>query len=204
MISKPLGKSGYCIGLTGGIASGKTAVSRIFQEQGCDIIDTDIEARQVVKPNSQGLQQLTKAFSNSILSDDGSLNRASLRKIVFNDAEKLSLLNSILHPLIQQSVVNKIKQVTASYCMIVIPLLCETSSYDWLDRKLVVDVRPETQLKRLLSRDSITNELAKKMMGSQCSRSQRLKIADDVINNEETLEDLEQRVKTLHRLYKSY
>lgn len=204
MTSALLEKSCYCIGLTGGIASGKTAVSRIFQEQGSDIVDTDIEARQVVKPNSRGLQQLINAFGDSILTDGGSLNRKKLRETVFNDNKKLSLLNSILHPLIQQSVVNKIKKVTSRYCMIVIPLLCETSSYDWLDRKLVVDVRPETQLKRLLNRDSITNELAKKMMGSQCSRKQRLKIADDVINNEESLKDLEQRVKTLHRLYKSY
>ncbi len=204
MNSVPLEKNCYCIGLTGGIASGKTAVSRIFQEQGCAIIDTDIEARQVVKPNGRGLQRLVNALGDSILSDDGTLNRAILRKTVFNDSKKLSLLNSILHPLIQQSVVNKIKQVTGGYCMIVIPLLRETSNYDWLDRKLVVDVRPETQLKRLLNRDSITNELAKKMMASQCSRNQRLQIANDVINNEETLKDLEQRVKILHRLYKSY
>ncbi len=193
----------YCIGLTGGIASGKTAVSRIFQEQGCDIIDTDIEARIVVEPNSKGLQQLVNAFDDSILSDDGSLNRAKLRKIVFNNTEKLSVLNSVLHPLIQKSVVEKIQEIKSSYCLIVIPLLCESNSYNWLDRTLVVDVRPETQLKRLLKRDSITKELAFKMMGSQCTRQQRLKIADDVINNEETLDDLKQRVKILHRLYKS-
>ena len=197
-------KNYYCIGLTGGIASGKTAVSRLFQEQGCDIIDTDIEARIVVEPNSKGLQQLVDAFNDSILSDDGSLNRAKLREIVFNNVEKLSTLNSILHPLIQESVVKKIQEVKSSYCLIVIPLLCESSSYNWLDRTLVVDVRPETQLKRLLKRDSIPKELASKMMGSQCTRQQRLKIADDVINNEETLEDLKQRVEILHRLYKSY
>ena len=197
-------KNCYCIGLTGGIASGKTAVSQLFKEQGCDIIDTDIEARIVVEPNSKGLQQLVNAFNGSILSGDGSLNRAKLRKIVFNDSEKLSMLNSILHPLIQQSVVKKIQEVNSSYCLIVIPLLCESSNYNWLDRILVVDVKQETQFKRLLKRDSITKELASKMMGSQCSRQQRLKIADDVINNEETLEDLKQRVKTLHRVYKSY
>lgn len=194
----------WCIGLTGGIASGKSAVSGIFQELGCEIIDTDIEARAVVEPNTDGLQQLIKAFSTSILSDDGSLDRAKLRKIVFNDTEKLSLLNSILHPLIQQSVANKIHKITSSYCLIVIPLLCETNNYDWLDRILVVDVNPGTQLKRLLSRDSITNELAEKMINSQCTRKKRLIIADDVIKNETTLEDLGQRVRTLHRLYKSY
>jgi dephospho-CoA kinase len=194
----------FTIGLTGGIASGKSAVSRIFEEIGCEIIDTDIEARIVVEPGSEGLKLLVTEFGDSILDEKKILNRAKLRKIVFEDPAKLSLLNTILHPLIQQAVISKISSVKKKYCIIVIPLLCESSQYDWLDRVLVVDVNPETQLNRLLKRDSISKELAMNMMQSQCSRKQRLTIANDVINNECSLEELEKYVVTLNRLYKSF
>ena len=194
----------FTIGLTGGIASGKSAVSRIFESLGVEVIDTDIEARFVVKPGSNGLQQLVKKFGHTILSTDDSLNRAKLRKIVFNNAEKLSDLNSILHPLIQESVIKKIQQVKSQYCIVVIPLLCESTNYQWLDRVLVVDVKRQTQLKRLLARDSIDKDLATKMLKSQCSRKQRLSIANDVINNENSLANLRKHVVKLNRLYKSF
>ena len=194
----------YTVGLTGGIASGKSAVSQIFEQLGCDVIDTDVEARLVVEPGTQGLNKLINTFGESILSSDETLDRAKLRKIVFNNKNKLLTLNSILHPLINQSVVNKIKCVKKNYCIIVIPLLCESSSYEWLDRTLVVDVKPKTQLSRLLKRDAVTEELANKMMRSQCSREKRLSIADDVVNNEQTLHELRKHVKILNRLYKTY
>jgi len=193
----------FTIGLTGGIASGKSAVSRFFEELGCEIIDTDLEARIVVEPGSEGLKQLVNEFGHSILDEKNLLNRAKLRKIVFEDTAKLSILNSILHPLIQQAVINKIECIKSKFCIIVIPLLCESNQYGWLDRVLVVDVKPETQLNRLLKRDSITKELAMNMMQSQCSRKQRLSIANDVINNECSLLELEKYVVTLNRLYKS-
>jgi len=193
----------FTIGLTGGIASGKSAVSGFFEELGCEVIDTDIEARLVVEPGTVGLLQLVNQFSQSILSDDKTLNRAKLRKIVFNDADKLTALNSILHPLIQQSVVKKIQETKSKYCIVVIPLLCESAHYDWLDRILVVDVKSQTQLKRLLARDSIDKDLATKMLQSQCSRKQRLSIANDVINNENSLVTLRNHVVRLNRLYKS-
>jgi dephospho-CoA kinase len=193
----------FTIGLTGGIASGKSAVSRFFEELGSEVIDTDIEARTVVEPGTEGLKLLVDEFGPTILAADKTLNRAKLRHIVFNDAHKLATLNSILHPLIQQSVIKKIQQTKSKYCIIVIPLLCESTSYDWLDRILVVDVKRQTQLKRLLARDSIDEDLANKMLESQCSRKQRLSIANDVINNENSLEDLRNHVVTLNRLYKS-
>lgn len=194
----------YTIGLTGGIASGKSAVSQCFEQLDCDVIDTDIEARLVVEKGTQGLNKLIDIFGENILSPDKTLDRAKLRKIVFNNKNKLSTLNSTLHPLIHQSVALKIERVTKNYCLIVIPLLCESSSYDWLDRVLVVDVKPETQMSRLLKRDSITKELAEKMMQSQCIREKRLAIADDVINNELTLHELRKHVENLNRLYKTY
>lgn len=193
----------FTIGLTGGIASGKSAASEFFEELGSEVIDTDIEARLVVEPGTTGLMQLVNKFGHTILSADDTLNRAKLRKIVFNDAEKLTALNSILHPLIQQSVVNKIQKTKSKYCIIVIPLLCESTHYDWLDRILVVDVKRQTQLKRLLARDSIDMDLATKMLQSQCSRKQRLSIANDVINNENSLVTLRKLVVKLNHLYKS-
>jgi dephospho-CoA kinase len=194
----------FIIGLTGGIASGKSAVSRYFEELGSEIIDTDLEARTVVEPGTEGLQRLIDEFGHTILAIDKTLNRTKLRHIVFNDSTKLDTLNSILHPLIQQSVIDKIQKIKSSYCIVVIPLLCESTSYDWLDRVLVVDVKRQTQLNRLLARDSIDEDLANKMLESQCSRKQRLLIANDVINNENSLEDLRAHVVTLNRLYKTF
>ncbi|MBL4659590.1 MAG: dephospho-CoA kinase [Alcanivoracaceae bacterium] len=194
----------YTIGLTGGIASGKSAVSQMFADLGCDIIDADIIAREVVEVGSTGLNGLVAAFGETILTEGKQLDRLSLRKIVFNNSKKLTLLNSILHPLIQQKIINKAKLVNNNYCIIVIPLLCEADSYQWLDRILVVDVLPEVQLQRLMQRDSISRELADKMMQSQCSRRQRLALADDVINNEQSLLDLKKHVETLNCLYKQF
>lgn len=192
----------FTIGLTGGIASGKSAASRIFEELGCAVIDADIIARDVVKPNSKGLAQLVEQFGMAILTKDRHLNRKKLREIVFNNSKKLSQINSILHPLIQSTIIDKVRKVKNSYCIIVIPLLCESSHYDWLDRILVIDVKPEIQMQRLLMRDSITENLAKKMIQSQCPREQRLAIANDVIANEKSLTELSINIGRLNSLYK--
>jgi dephospho-CoA kinase len=200
----PSKKTCFTIGLTGGIASGKSAVSRFFEELGSEIIDTDIEARTVVEPGTEGLKRLVNEFGEAILASDKTLNRTELRHTVFNDEKKLKTLNSILHPLIQHSVINKIQKIKSTYCLVVIPLLCESNNYDWLDRILVVDVTRQTQLKRLLVRDSIDKDLANKMLDSQCSRKQRLSIANDVINNENSLTTLRKHVVKLNHLYKSF
>ena len=197
-------KSNSCItvGLTGGIASGKSAASDKFAEMGIPIIDADIIAREVVEPQSTGLKQLVKTFGQSIL-DGEKLDRSKLRAIVFNDSEKLKQINAILHPLIGDEIRKRVNAVTQHYCVVVIPLLCESSQYGWLDRILVVDVSKEIQMSRLLKRDAITPELAHKMLDSQCSRQQRFAIADDIINNEKDLEHLHQHIQSLHLLYKS-
>lgn len=193
----------FTIGLTGGIASGKSAVSRLFEQYNCAIIDADLVAREAVKPNSKGLKQLVSAFGRKILTKNNQLDRAKLREIVFKNDSKLATLNAILHPLIQTKILERVNAVTDTYCIVVIPLLCESSRYEWLDRILVVDVKTKTQLHRLIQRDSISVELANNMMNSQCKREQRLSIADDVINNEQSLEVLEMQVKILNSLYKS-
>ncbi len=190
------------IGLTGGIASGKSAASNKFADMGIPVIDADIIAREVVEPKSKGLQQLVNAFGQSIL-DGEKLDRSKLRAIVFNDSEKLKQINAILHPLIGHEIRKQVNVIKQHYCIVVIPLLCESTRYDWLDRVLVIDVSKETQTKRLLKRDAITIELANKMLDSQCSREQRLAIADDVLNNEKDLKQLYQHIERLHLLYKS-
>ncbi len=194
----------YTIGLTGGIASGKSAVSHMFELLGSDVIDADIIAREVVQHGTEGLLALTEQFGADILQANGELDRSSLRKIVFNDDEKLTQLNAILHPLIQQKIKQQIKLCSTNYCIVVIPLLCESINYGWLDRVLVVDVPPSVQLQRLMKRDGITETLAQKMMSSQCSREQRLSIADDVIKNDKSLSELNEPVKFLHDLYRHY
>lgn len=197
-------KSKKCItiGLTGGIASGKTTVSNKFTELGIPVIDADIIAREIVEPHSAGLKQLIETFGESIL-DGENLNRSKLRIMVFNDANKLKEINAILHPLIKKEIKRQVNAVKTHYCVVVIPLLCESSQYKWLDRTLVVDVSRETQIKRLLKRDSINIELAKKMLKAQCTRKQRLNIANDVINNQSTLLQLYDRIESLDRLYKN-
>jgi dephospho-CoA kinase len=193
----------FTIGLTGGIASGKTAVSDLFKKHGVEVIDADIVARQVVMPNTLGLNKLIKEFGEKILSQEQQLDRAILRKIVFNNKNKLKILNQILHPIIQHEIREKVGSIVGKYCIIVIPLLCPGHQYNWLDRILVVDVKVETQMQRLTYRDSISSELAEKMISSQCSRKQRLFIADDVINNEGSKDKLQMRVSALNEMYKS-
>ncbi len=189
------------IGLTGGIASGKSAVSHLFEENGIEVIDADIIAREVVKLGSPGLDQIVKLFGTSILLKNKELNRAKLRKIVFNNEKLLNQLNATLHPLIQEKIKQQVQQVSGSFCIVVIPLLCESQSYHWLGRILVVDVKVKTQLKRLMKRDKMTEAMAMQMIESQCTRLQRLAIADDVINNENLMQKLNSHVKSLKRMY---
>jgi len=193
----------YTIGLTGGIASGKSAVSSVFEKLGCQVIDADIVAREVVEPNTEGLKALIKTFGEEILRSDLSLDRLKLRKLIFKSSENLKNINSILHPIINYTIKKQIQNVSESYVIVAIPLLCESSNYDWLNRVLVVDVKMETQLMRLLRRDGINEELALKMIDSQCTAVARLKIANDVINNEYDLKTLVKKVEVLNRLYKT-
>ncbi len=200
MKTKPKAKT---IALTGGIASGKSAVSALFGNLGIKIIDADIIAREVVQAKTQGLDSLVSAFGKEILHSDGSLDREKFRKIIFADDNKLQQTNAILHPLINDSIKKQVRQIQKGYIMVVIPLLCESKKYKWLDRVLVVDVKRETQMQRLLARDHIDEDLANKMIASQCSRQKRLAMADDVIVNEKSFDNLTKQVEILNSLYKS-
>ncbi len=191
----------FTIALTGGIASGKTAVSDMFAEIGVDIIDTDLIAREVVMPGSDGLAAIVSAFGNSTLENDGSLNRRKLREIVFADKAALKRLEEITHPLIQKRAKELVDSANGEYCILVVPLLVNSSMRDWVDRTLVVDVDEELQLQRLLERDCETVEQAQAIITTQASRQQLLDMADDVIINDAGLEKLHKQVQNLHIIY---
>ncbi len=191
----------FTIALTGGIASGKTAVSDMFAEIGVDIIDTDLIAREVVMPGSEGVAAIVCVFGDSILGSDGSLNRRKLREIVFADKDSLQTLEDITHPLIQKRAKQLIDSANGDYCILVVPLLLNSPMRQWADRILTVDVGEELQLHRLLERDCETVEQAQAVITTQASRQQLLDIADDVIINDAGLEKLRKQVQNLHNIY---
>ncbi|MBE9549645.1 MAG: dephospho-CoA kinase [Proteobacteria bacterium] len=195
----------FVIALTGGIASGKTAVSDTFSDLGVAVIDTDVIAREVVLPDSAGLVAIADSFGNQLIQDDGQLNRRALRDIIFADKSKRELLESILHPLIRAESIRQLQQVDTPLAILVIPLLAEGldsgNTYQWVDRVLVVDVDEAIQIQRLTARDQVSEPLAQAILDNQASRKQRLAIADDVIVNDRDLEYLRVAVGVLYNEY---
>lgn len=192
------------IGLTGGIASGKSFVSHCFEEHGAPVIDADQLAREVVKPGSKGLHALTGYFGRTILTPEGELDRAGLRRIVFANPADREFLDRTLHPLIRKLSVQLIDEASKagySYLVYAVPLLLETGQEKRFDRIAVVDVPESMQLERLMSRDGGDAEQARNIIASQATRKQRLAIADDVIDNSGEMPTTEKRVSQLHELY---
>jgi dephospho-CoA kinase len=171
------------IGLTGGIGSGKTTVANIFADLGVDIIDADIAARKVVIPQSNALQQISNHFGSQFIQADGSLNRPLLRSQIFNHEKDKLWLNNLLHPLIRQTMLDEIQQSQSSYCLLVAPLLIENNLQSLVDRILVIDIHEEEQIKRAIIRDPSSQEEIIKIIASQVPRQERLKFADDIIDN---------------------
>ena len=193
----------YVVGLTGGIASGKTAVSDRFAELGVPIIDTDVIARELVEPGQPVLQEVAVAFGQKILTEEGRLRRRKLREIIFSDPAKQDLLEGILHPAIRAEARRQVEEVESDYCMVVIPLLAESGHFDWLDRVLVVDVPESVQIKRLVARDDVNEEQARASLAAQAGREARLAIADDIIDNSGDVTALDDAVAQLHDKYLS-
>ncbi|MCP3669761.1 MAG: dephospho-CoA kinase [Gammaproteobacteria bacterium] len=191
------------IGLTGGIGSGKSTVSDIFQSLGVPVIDSDLIAHEVVQPGEPGLKGIIQHFGTGILQPDGSLNRQQLRNLVFNDETARKQLEQMLHPLIRQQSQQQLAALNTPYAILAIPLLVETGLTDSVDRVLVVDCPEPLQIERICSRDSINHDQATAILAAQCSRKQRLKAADDIINNNQPIADLTKRVKSLHEQYLS-
>ena len=194
----------FVVGLTGGIASGKSMVSRMFSDLGVPIIDTDVIARELVEPGEPLLASIVSAFGKELLDAYGRLKRRKLRKLIFSSKKKRKKLEALLHPEIAAEVRRRMQLIVDGYCMLVIPLLAESGGYPGLDRVLVVDTDPETQLKRLVKRDDVSKKQAKAALKAQVSREERLAIADDVIENSGTPEQLQEKVKALHERYLAY
>jgi dephospho-CoA kinase len=193
--------STFIVALTGGIASGKTAVSDRFAALGVPVIDTDVIAHQVVAVGQPALQEIRDVFGAEVLLADGNLDRKALRQIVFSDPVARKKLEDITHPAIRARVLRDIAAVETVYCVVVIPLFTETGAYDWVDRVLVVDSSEATQLERVMQRDGVSREQAEAALASQTSRQARLALADDVIENNGELAELDAAVQRLHGLY---
>ena len=191
----------FTIALTGGIASGKSEVSRLFEELGAAVIDTDLISRQLVEPGEPALQEIVAAFGDSILNTNGTLNRKELGKLIFNSETERHQLEDILHPRIRDEVTRQLQRIDAPYVIVVIPLLLETRYPIKVDRILVVDTPLETQRLRLMQRNDISESDADKIMQTQTTNAQRLAAADDVIPNRGSLHDLQTEVQRLHQFY---
>ena len=189
------------IGLTGGIASGKTTVANLFAELGVIIVDTDQLSREVVAPGTPLLRQITDHFSMAVQSSDGSLNRQELRKRIFDDPEQRKWLEELLHPAIRKLTDERSAAATGPYVIVAIPLLVETGGASRFDRVLVVDCDPDVQLARLMARDGSSREEAQRSLSAQATRTARLAVASDVITNDGDLENLRSQVEKLHRQY---
>ena len=190
------------IGLTGGIASGKTTVANLFQQEfNIDIVDADIVAREVVEPGTSGLNAIVEHFGADIICDNQTLDRAKLRERIFSNPKEKAWLNSLLHPIIREKMVEDLKQVTSDYALLVVPLLVENKLDSLCDRVLVVDVDPKTQISRTVERDNVSKKQAEAILASQASREQRLALADDIVKNNPNDADLLLQVTDLHQKY---
>lgn len=192
----------FIVGLTGGIASGKTTVANLFKESyGIDIVDADIIAREVVEPGTEGLIAIEQHFGRQILMADGSLNRKALREQVFSHSADKEWLNNLLHPMIHQRMLTKLGQAKSPYVLLVAPLLIENNLQSMVNRILVIDTDIEMQIQRTMERDSVSRAQAETILTSQVDRADRLKNADDVVLNSMEREKLLPQITELHQKY---
>lgn len=187
--------------LIGGIASGKTAVSDRFAALGVPVIDTDRIAHEIVEPGQPALQRIAEAFGPEFLDADGQLDRRRMREAIFTDPALKSRLEGILHPIIAEEALRQVRVAQSPYCILVIPLYAESARWPFIDRVLVVDVDEATQIERVMARDGIDHAQAEAILQAQSSRRERLALADDVIDNSGSPEQLQTRVEELHRSY---
>ncbi|QIW16465.1 dephospho-CoA kinase [Pasteurellaceae bacterium RH1A] len=195
----------YIVGLTGGIGSGKTTIANLFVEEGATIIDADLVARQVVEKGSPLLAKISQHFGPEILQADGELDRAALRKRVFNSPEEKNWLNQLLHPAIRAEMLQQLSACQAPYVLWVVPLLIENKLTEFCQRVLVVDVEPQVQLERALARDGSDRTTIENIIKAQVDRPTRLAHAHDVIENSLPLANnmahLKAQVQALHQTY---
>ncbi|WP_314101874.1 dephospho-CoA kinase [uncultured Stenotrophomonas sp.] len=197
--------SQFVVGLTGGVAAGKSEVSRRFEALGIVVADADVAARAVVAPGSDGLDRIVAHFGSGILLADGQLDRAALRQRIFASAQERQALEAITHPAIRELLRRTCEEAASPYAIAAIPLLTEAGGrqrYPWLDRILVVDAPVAVQHARLMQRDGTNADLADRMIAAQASREERLALADDVVVNDGHPEQLQAEVERLDRAYR--
>jgi len=203
---QPMKTHPFVVAITGGIASGKSEVSRRFEQLGIVVADADVFARTLVERGQPALEAIAARFGSDVLLADGRLDRGALRRIVFDDATARRDLEAILHPRIRSAMHAACVAANSPYAMAAIPLLTEgggRATYPWLARILVVDVPGDVQLQRLMQRDGSSREQAERILAAQASREQRLAIADDVIDNSGDIAALAPQVAALHARYLS-
>ena len=186
------------VGMTGGIGSGKSAVTDYLETKGITVVDADKVARVVVEPGTSGLAAITEHFGGDILLPDGTLDRAALRKIVFDKPDERKVLEGITHPLIREEIARQLSEAGSPYVVLASPLLLESGQSSFADYVVVVDVPESVQLSRTMTRDDNSEQLVKSIMAVQLDRETRLARADTSISNEGTLEELHTRVDALH------
>lgn len=189
------------IGLTGGIASGKSTVADMFEGLGADIIDTDVIAREVVQPGEPALDQIRHEFGDDVFLASGELDRPAMRRIVFDDDDGRRRLENILHPVIRERTIAASGTATGAYQVIVVPLLVESPLRRFVDRVVVVDCAENAQIQRLMARDAESEGQARRILAAQSSRKKRLAIADDVVLNDGDLTATLEQVQKLHQSF---
>jgi dephospho-CoA kinase len=191
----------FVVGLTGGVASGKTTAARAFQSREIPLIDTDELSREAVQPGSPTLEEIRQAFGSDVLATRGGLDRQAMRRRVFDDETARRRLEAILHPRIAELLDSRLAAIDAPWCVVAVPLLVEAGWVDRVDRVLVIDVPPEIQLARLAARDGIDEAEAQRMIDAQAARKDRLAVAHDVVDNAGDSENLAALVDRLCRAY---
>ncbi|WP_323981558.1 dephospho-CoA kinase [Aeromonas media] len=195
----------YVVAITGGIGSGKTTIANQFAALGIEAVDADLIAREVVAPGTPALAAIVNHFGTEMLTEQGLLDRRALRERIFSDPAAKSWLNALLHPIIRSEMLRQCAAVSSPYCLLVVPLLVENRLTGLADRVLVIDVDEATQIERTCRRDGVSREQAQAILASQASRSERLAMADDVLDNQSgTTETIRARILALHETYLAF
>ncbi|WP_404835798.1 dephospho-CoA kinase [Aeromonas media] len=195
----------YVVAITGGIGSGKTSVANQFAALGIEVVDADLIAREVVEPGTPALAAIASHFGPGILDEQGRLDRRALRERIFSDPAAKSWLNALLHPIIRSEMLRQCAATNSPYCLLVVPLLVENRLTELADRVLVIDVDEATQIERTCRRDGVSLEQAQAILASQANRSERLAMADDVLDNQSgTTETIRERILALHETYLAF
>ena len=186
------------VGLTGGIGSGKSAVTKIFEGLGVKVVDADVASRQPVMKGQPALKKIAEKFGANILTSEGELDRRKLREIIFNDNSAKDWLENLLHPLIHQILIDDLTSASSSYAILVSPLLFETNQKDLCSKTIVIDTSEDRQIDRTSKRDNVEPSQVKLIIDSQIDRKSRNELADIIILNDGSLQELEEKVKKFH------